>query len=125
VRLWLCEAAEIAHIFQEGDFSVGERVGCYLAKGGFYAVVGAISCTLSMALALSLSGGAVQVDSIKIRVESAAWFQHLKLKYDELLSSFAFKFNLRHYRVGRARSSRPTTCFVPSSPAGCQYQTPS
>jgi hypothetical protein len=41
-------------------------------------------------------GGAVQVDSIKIRVESAAWFQRLKLKYN-MLSSFAFTFNLRHY----------------------------
>ena len=39
----------------------------------------------------------MQVDGIKTRVESAAWFQRLKLKYDDLLSSFAFKFNLRHY----------------------------
>jgi hypothetical protein len=44
------------------------------------------------------------VDSIKTRVESAAWlpalFQRLKLKYHQMLSSFAFKFNLRHYNVG-------------------------
>jgi hypothetical protein len=33
-----------------------------------------------------------------VLIESAAWFQstRLKLKYDQLLSSFAFKFNLRH-----------------------------
>ena len=52
---------EIAHIFQEGDFSMGERLGCYLSKGGFYAVIGAFSCTLSMALALALSGQTSQL----------------------------------------------------------------
>ena len=41
----------------------------------------------------------MQVDSIKTRVDSAPgfWFQRLKLKYDELLSSFAFNFNWRRY----------------------------
>ena len=40
-------------------------------------------------------GGAVQLET---RVESA-WFQRLRLKlrYDELLSNFAFKINLRNY----------------------------
>lgn len=52
---------EIAHIFQEGDFSLGERFGCYISKGAFYAVVGAFSCTLSMALALALSGQTAQL----------------------------------------------------------------
>jgi hypothetical protein len=47
---------EIAHIFQEGDFTFAQRIGCYLAKGKFYALVGALSCTFSMALALLLSG---------------------------------------------------------------------
>ena len=47
---------EIAHIFQEGDFSLAQRIGCYLAKGRFYALVGACSCTFSMFLALALSG---------------------------------------------------------------------
>ena len=28
-----------------------------------------------------------------------AWFQHLKLIYDDPLSNFAFKFNLRRYTV--------------------------
>jgi hypothetical protein len=46
-------------------------------------------------------GGPVQVGSIKIRVESAAWFQRLKLKCDEPLSSFACKLNLRHYSWAR------------------------
>jgi hypothetical protein len=41
----------------------------------------------------------VQVASIKTRVETAAWFQRLKLKYDKMLSSFAFKFNLRRYSM--------------------------
>jgi len=39
----------------------------------------------------------VQVDSIKTRVESAPWFQRLKIKCDKLLSNFAFNFNLRRY----------------------------
>ena len=40
---------------------------------------------------------------VETRVESA-WCQHLKVKYeyDNLLSSFAFKFNLRHYSKGWA-----------------------
>jgi len=46
-------------------------------------------------------GGAVHVDSIKIRVETSSsarlWFQRLKLQSDELRSSFAFHFNLRPY----------------------------
>jgi hypothetical protein len=44
-------------------------------------------------------GRAVQVDSIKTRVESADIFnfQRLKLSCDELLSSFAFNFTLRRY----------------------------
>jgi hypothetical protein len=50
------DAPEIAHIFQEGDFSLAQRIGCYLAKGRFYALVGAVSCTFSMFLALALSG---------------------------------------------------------------------
>mmetsp|Transcript_28459 Transcript_28459/g.71305 ORF Transcript_28459/g.71305 Transcript_28459/m.71305 type:complete len:335 (-) Transcript_28459:222-1226(-) len=53
--------AEIAHIFQEGDFSAGERLRCYVSKGGFYALIGAFSCTLSMALALTLSGQTAQL----------------------------------------------------------------
>jgi len=30
-------------------------------------------------------------------VLTALWFQRLKLKYDEALSNFAFKLNLRRY----------------------------
>mmetsp|Transcript_353 Transcript_353/g.795 ORF Transcript_353/g.795 Transcript_353/m.795 type:complete len:346 (+) Transcript_353:167-1204(+) len=55
---------EIAHIFQEGGFTVGERIGCYLSKGRFYAMVGAFSCTLSMALALTLSGQTSQLTAV-------------------------------------------------------------
>ena len=38
----------------------------------------------------------MQVDPIKPTLK-APEIQRLKLKYDEPLSSFAFKFNLRHY----------------------------
>ena len=40
----------------------------------------------------------MQVETVITRVESACeWFQRLKLKYDELVLEFAFKFNLRRY----------------------------
>lgn len=48
--------AEIAHIFQEGNFSLAERASCFVQKGVFYATIGAFSCALSMAIALGLSG---------------------------------------------------------------------
>ena len=41
----------------------------------------------------------MQVDSIKIRIETKPKFQRLQLKYAKLLSSFAFKFNLRRYNM--------------------------
>jgi hypothetical protein len=41
-------------------------------------------------------GRAVQVDRIKPK-SKARGTNRLKLAYDELLSNFAFKFNLRHY----------------------------
>ena len=45
----------------------------------------------------------MQVDGIKTHVESAFGVcnQRLKLKYDKLLSGFAFKFNLRHYTTAK------------------------
>jgi len=47
-------------------------------------------------------GGAVQVDPIKFTFK-APGPQRLKLEFDVLLSSFAFKFNLRRYTsVGRS-----------------------
>ena len=46
----------------------------------------------------------MQVDSIKTRVESKApLFQRLKLKCDERLSKFAFKFNLRRFTKAAAK----------------------
>ena len=46
-------------------------------------------------------GGAVQVVSIRTRVESAPGVcnQRLKLKCDEPLSNVAFNFNLRRYTL--------------------------
>ena len=46
-------------------------------------------------------GEAVPVET---RVESA-WLQRLKLKYNKLLSGFAFKFNLRSYTTVPANST--------------------
>jgi hypothetical protein len=49
-------------------------------------------------------GGAVQVDSIKTRLESPPGVcnQRLRLKYDEPLSNVAFNFNVRHYTLENA-----------------------
>jgi len=44
----------------------------------------------------------VQVDPIKPTLK-APGTKHLKLKYDEPLSKFAFKFNLRRYAEARER----------------------
>jgi hypothetical protein len=78
----------------------------------------------------------VQVDSIKTRVESAYGVcnQRLKLKYDKLLSSFAFKFNLRHYILagvvagtGPTGRERPVMTTIagggggPTGRTGCGY----
>ena len=42
----------------------------------------------------------MQVDPVKLMLKPPGT-QHLKLKCDILLSTFAFKFNLRRYTVGR------------------------
>jgi hypothetical protein len=44
-------------------------------------------------------GEAVQVELMKPKLK-APGTKRLKLKYDNLLSSIAFKFNLRHYIKG-------------------------
>ena len=49
------------------------------------------------------NGRAVQVDPIKPTLK-APGTKRLKLKYDELLSSFAFKFNLRRYTLAETQS---------------------
>ena len=48
---------------------------------------------------------------LETRVETA-WLQRLKLKYDELLSSFAFNSNLRHYRSNVSIAEGKLTCSV-------------
>ena len=56
--------------------------------------------------AQKLHGRAVQLDSLKIRVERAyPWVQRLKLQYDGPLSNVALKFNLRRYSTVRRRVS--------------------
>ena len=47
---------EIANIFAKGDYTLSQRITCYLKKGKFYAMIGAVSCAVSMFLALSLAG---------------------------------------------------------------------
>ena len=47
-------------------------------------------------------GRAVQVDPVKPTLK-APGTKRLKLEYDEVLSSFAFKSNLRRYTAGNGR----------------------
>lgn len=47
---------EIANVFAKGNYTMSQRVACYLKKGKFYATIGAVSCVISMFLALSLAG---------------------------------------------------------------------
>jgi hypothetical protein len=48
------------------------------------------------------------LNPVEPRVEGA-WFQSLKLKYDELSSNFAFKFDLRCYTMAMCYCNRLTT----------------
>jgi len=43
------------------------------------------------------------------------WFQCLKLKYDKLISSFAFNFNLRRYSEDPANVARVIVRFADGS----------
>jgi hypothetical protein len=56
---------------------------------------------------LSLIGEAVQVDPIKPKLKPPGT-ERLKLKCDDPLSNFGFKFNLRCYTSGPPRLSRRT-----------------
>jgi hypothetical protein len=59
-----------------------------------------------MALMNTFNGRAVQVHAIKPTLK-APGTKRLKLKCDETLSNFAFKFNLRYYTTATCwRSSR-------------------
>ena len=62
------------------------------------------------AAATAAQGGALQVET---RVESA-WFQRLKLAYDELLLSSAVNFNLRRYTKGLRMATPPRTGVGPT-----------
>jgi hypothetical protein len=62
------------------------------------------------AAAASASSTAVTRCNFKhvlILVESSVWFERLKLKYDTLLSIFAFKTNSRHYTTASAAAAAP------------------
>ena len=50
----------------------------------------------------------MQIDPI-IPTLKAPGSNRLKLKYDQLVSSFAFKFNLRRYTVRKKREGRERT----------------
>jgi hypothetical protein len=78
--------------------------GPVTAKAGKHGKNAADTGAYGVALML---GRAVQVDSIKTRVESAPGVcnQRLKLKCDEPLSNFAFNFNVRRYSWATSAST--------------------
>jgi hypothetical protein len=86
---------------QDGDGVVGEPpVTAAAAEGGALAAM-----MRSSALASSSAlGRAVQDDRFKPTLK-ASGCERLKLKCDELLSNFAFKFNLRRYSLPATSSS--------------------
>ena len=110
--------------------------GANVRLGGANVRVAALTVSLLFVRSVVVhpNGRAVQVDSIKRRVESAPGVcnQRLKLKCDEPLSNVAFNINVRRYTRVRARrigaspstqtceprgsSSKSSTC---SGPAGC------
>ena len=47
---------EIASVFEKGDYTLAQRAMCFVNKAKFYAAIGAVSCTISMFLALALGG---------------------------------------------------------------------
>ena len=69
----------------------------------------------ALAHAARARGKAVQVEPMK-PMSKAPGTERLKLKYDKLLSSFAFNFNLRRYNV--ARSRLPPNVIVAHQEAG-------
>jgi hypothetical protein len=54
-------------------------------------------------------GGAVQVDPVKPTLK-ARISERLKLRCDDLLSNFAFKFNLRRYTKRTKRTTSTPSC---------------
>ncbi len=46
----------LAHVFQAGDYSIKERIGCYFAKAKFYLVIGSATCTVATFFAKALGG---------------------------------------------------------------------
>ena len=74
-------------------------------------------------LSVPVLTGAVQVDP-ELTALAFRDFQLLKLKHDELLSNFAFNFNLRHYNMDTLAGFRkpayarvPTIGHIPMSVA--------
>jgi len=46
----------LAHVFQAGDYSMKERIGCYFAKAKFYLLIGSATCTVATFFAKALGG---------------------------------------------------------------------
>jgi hypothetical protein len=72
-------------------------------KKRFQSLLSLSTCAATLGIHQGYSGdvvGCCTSKRVNTRVESAsAWFQRLKLKCDRLLSSLAFKLNLRAYNV--------------------------
>jgi hypothetical protein len=67
-------------------------------------------------------GRVVQVDPIKPALK-APGIKRLNLKYEQLHSNFAFKFNLRRYTWANG-SNAPTTSATPSTASSTRWRAP-
>jgi hypothetical protein len=89
--------------------------------------VAVLNGAISTFLAVIVLGKAVEVDPIRPTLK-APGTKRLKQKNDGLLSSFAFKFNLRRYSWGFRRrtcsSPSSSSCSCASSSAGAYTRPP-
>jgi hypothetical protein len=63
--------------------------------------------------------GRCRLTTGRTRVD-CAWFEHLKFRYDEPLSCFAFHFNLRPYAMGPAAAGQVGSALRRSDGLGVQ-----
>ena len=88
----------------EGGDGAGAGAGAGAGSGGAGVTPGRISPSI---LAAVSRGRAVQVDPMKPKLKPPGT-ERLKLKCDTVLSSFAFKFDLRRYTAAKTSGTSPT-----------------
>ena len=85
-------------------------------------------CVVVPGIAYALSGhqaekfgqlvGRCRLTPLRLRTDPA-WFQHLNLKYDGLLSNFALNCNMRHYSKDDHNSNGNLVKYSAGGPCSC------